>query len=38
MGGIPWLLLSESSVHGVITEDAGSSLTGIGVASGAGMH
>lgn len=39
MGDSAWLLgLSDSSVHGVTTEDAGSSLTGMGVARGAGMH
>lgn len=38
MGDRAWLLgLSDSSVHGVTTE-AGSSLTGMGVARGAGMH
>lgn len=39
MGGRAWLLgLSDRSVHGVTTEVAGSSLTGMGVANGAGMH
>lgn len=39
MGDMAWLLgLSDSSVHGVTTEVAGSSLTGMGVAKGAGMH
>lgn len=39
MGGRPWLLgLSDRSVHGVPSGDAGSSLTGMGVAKGAGMH
>lgn len=39
MGGRTWLLgLSDRSVHGVITEVAGSSLTGMGLAKGAGMH
>lgn len=39
MGDRAWLLgLSDSSVHGVTTEVAGSSLTGMGVAKGAGMH
>lgn len=39
MGGRAWLLgLSDKSVHGVTTGVAGSSLTGIGVAKGAGMH
>lgn len=38
MGGT-WLLgLSERSVHEVTTVVVGSSLTGIGVAKGAGMH
>lgn len=38
MGDSAWLLgLSDSSVHGVTTE-AGSSLTGMGVARGAGIH
>lgn len=39
IGGRAWLLgLSERSVHGVTTEVVGSSLTGMGVAKGAGMH
>lgn len=38
IGGRAWLLPSDRSVHGVTTEDAGSSLTGMGVARGAGMH
>ena len=39
MGGRPWLLgLSDRSAHGVSSGVAGSSLTGMGVASGAGMH
>jgi len=39
MGGRPWTPgLSDSSAHGVTTGVAGSSLTGMGVASGAGMH
>lgn len=39
MGGRAWLLgLSDRSVHGVTTEVDGSSLTGMGVAKGAGMH
>lgn len=39
MGGRAWLLgLSDKSVHGVTTGVAGSSLTGMGVAKGAGMH
>lgn len=38
MGGPPWPPLSDTSAHGVVTEDAGSSLTGMGVARGAGMH
>lgn len=39
IGGRPWLPeLSDRSVHGVTTELAGSSLTGMGVAKGAGMH
>lgn len=37
--GGAWLLgLSDRSVHGVTTGVAGSSLTGMGVANGAGMH
>lgn len=39
MGGRIWLLgLSGSSEHEVTTAVAGSSLTGMGVAKGAGMH
>lgn len=39
MGGRVWLLgLSDSSVHEVTTVVVGSSLTGMGVARGAGMH
>lgn len=39
MGGRAWLLgLSDRSVQGVTTGDAGSSLTGMGVAKGAGIH
>lgn len=39
MGGRFWLLgLSDRSVHGVTPGDPGSSLTGMGVAKGAGMH
>lgn len=39
MGGRAWLLgLSDRSVHEDTTGDAGSSLTGMGVAKGAGMH
>lgn len=39
MGGSVWLLgLSDSSVHEVTTVVVGSSLTGMGVARGAGMH
>lgn len=39
MGGRAWLLgLSDSSVHEVTTVVVGSSLTGMGVARGAGMH
>lgn len=39
IGGRAWLLgLSDRSVHGVTCELAGSSLTGIGVAKGAGIH
>ena len=39
MGGRPWLLgLSDRSAQGVSSGVAGSSLTGMGVASGAGMH
>ena len=39
MGGRAWLLgLSDKSVHGLATGLTGSSLTGMGVAKGAGMH
>jgi len=39
MGGRAWLLgLSDRSEHEVTTVVAGSSLTGMGVARGAGMH
>lgn len=39
IGGRIWLLgLSGSSEHDVTTAVAGSSLTGMGVAKGAGMH
>ena len=39
MGACPWLLgLSDRSAHGVTTGVAGSSLTGMGVAKGAGIH
>lgn len=39
MGGRAWLLgLSDRSVHEDTTGDGGSSLTGMGVAKGAGMH
>lgn len=39
MGGRTWLLgLSDRSVQGLTTGVVGSSLTGMGVAKGAGMH